>query len=101
MPSTKRPQSSAKANRAERTYTILTRLPTQVESSQHFSRKRKSEGPDEERKAEWHRQTSPFNPKGKFKTNETVDVKYAVDPPADWQAMTRYSSFICRFSFFS
>lgn len=81
MPSTKRPRSNAEENRAECPYTIRTRLPTQVESRQHFSKKRKSEGPDEERKAEWHWQTSPFNPSGKFKTNETVDVKFAVDPP--------------------
>jgi hypothetical protein len=98
MPSTKRPRSNAEENRAECPYTIRTRLPTQVESRQHFSKKRKSEGPDEERKAEWHWQNSPFNPKGKFKTNETVDVKYAVDPPAGWQAMTRYSSFVCKFT---
>jgi len=94
MPSAKRPRSNAEENRAECPYTIRTRLPTQVESRQHFSKKRKSEGPDEERKAEWHWQNSPFVPKGKFKTNETVDVKYAVDPHQGWQSMTRYSSFV-------
>ena len=95
MPSTKRPRSTADENRAECPYTVRTRLPTQQESRQHFSKKRKSEGPDEERKTEWHWQNSPFNPSGKFKTNETVDVKYAVDPHQSWQAMTRYSSFVC------
>jgi hypothetical protein len=97
MSSAKRPLSGATANRAERAYAVRTRLPTQAESSWLSVRRRGPGGRDEACKAGWYSQTSPFRPNGSFQTEETADVKYAVDPAADWSAMTRYHSFVCTY----
>lgn len=40
-------------------------------------------------------QMSPFAPTGKFKTHETMDIHYAVEPSKRWSEMTRYNSFVC------
>jgi hypothetical protein len=77
---------------------IKTRPLAQAEASQQRLGTRKPRR-DEIGTAKWFRQTCPFEPKGKFKTDERVDVNYLVNPPADWQAMTHYNSFVCRFSF--
>ncbi|KAJ6442476.1 hypothetical protein O9K51_03651 [Purpureocillium lavendulum] len=39
-------------------------------------------------------QRSPFEPKGKFSTHDTLDLAYVVEPHKRWSDMTRYSSFI-------
>ena len=37
---------------------------------------------------------SPFAPRGKFKTHQTMDVSYSVEPRKRWLDMTRYNSFV-------
>ncbi len=51
---------------------------------------------EEERKSQV--QHSPFAPTGKFKTNETLDCHYTVEPRKRWADMTRYNSFVCGWS---
>ncbi len=58
------------------------------------AKKRKSEVGDEERRKP-HIQISPFEPAGKFRTHETMDMHYLVDPRKQWMDMTRYNSFVC------
>lgn len=38
-------------------------------------------------------QISPFEPWGKFRTYDTMDLSYQVNPPDRWAEMTRYRSF--------
>ncbi|EXK77361.1 hypothetical protein FOQG_17920 [Fusarium oxysporum f. sp. raphani 54005] len=58
----------------------------------HKNKKRKYYGRDENNRAQ--SQISPFNPKGSFKTYESMDLKYTVEPEKRWRNMTRYNSFI-------
>jgi len=39
------------------------------------------------------RQISPFEPWGNFKTHDTMDLSYQVNPPESWAEMTRYGRF--------
>ncbi|KAL3952889.1 hypothetical protein ACCO45_012832 [Purpureocillium lilacinum] len=39
-------------------------------------------------------QRSPFQPKGRFLTNDTMDLAYIVEPHKRWSDMTRYNSFV-------
>ena len=41
-------------------------------------------------------QRSPFQPKGRFLTNDTMDLAYIVEPHKRWSDMTRYNSFVCK-----
>ncbi|KAH6874530.1 hypothetical protein B0T10DRAFT_204847 [Thelonectria olida] len=52
----------------------------------------KCDGLDDDRKE--FVQQSPFEPKGKFKTHQTMDVFYTVEPCKEWLDMTRYRSFV-------
>ncbi|KAG7413236.1 Chromatin remodeling protein SHL [Fusarium oxysporum f. sp. raphani] len=58
----------------------------------HKNKTRKYDGQDENNRAQ--SQISPFNPKGSFKTYESMDLKYTVEPEKRWRNMTRYNSFI-------
>jgi hypothetical protein len=58
------------------------------------AKKRKGESHDEDRRSEWQSQAWPYAPIGKMKNNDALDVKYSVSPHVDWQAMTRYNSFV-------
>ncbi|CAH0019471.1 unnamed protein product [Clonostachys rhizophaga] len=93
MPSTKRPRSAADENRAECPFSVQTRPLTAAEQHQN-AKKRKGEGHDEDRRSEWQSQAWPYAPIGKMKNNDALDVKYSVSPHVDWQAMTRYNSFV-------
>lgn len=102
MPSKKRSRPDADENRAECFYSVRQRAPTAQEMARHLDRKARREPLEEDRKAEWHWQTSPFNPTGFSKTSESMDVKYAIDTdaqlaPALWADMTRYNSFVCKY----
>jgi hypothetical protein len=105
MPSTKRSRPDADENRAECYYTVRQRAPTAQEVARHQDRKARRDQPlEDDKKAEWHWQTSPFNPTGFTKSSESMDLKYAIhtDPhmaPAQWGDMTRYNSFVCEYIF--
>ncbi|EXK77692.1 hypothetical protein FOQG_17606 [Fusarium oxysporum f. sp. raphani 54005] len=56
------------------------------------NKRRKYDGQDENNQAQ--SQISPFKPMGSFKTHESMDLKYTVEPRERWQKMSRYNSFI-------
>ncbi|EXM13058.1 hypothetical protein FOTG_18472 [Fusarium oxysporum f. sp. vasinfectum 25433] len=58
----------------------------------HKNKKRKYDGQDENNRAQ--SQISPFNPKGSFKTYESMNLKYTVEPEKRWWNMRRYNSFV-------
>ncbi|GAO15947.1 hypothetical protein UVI_02039680 [Ustilaginoidea virens] len=39
-------------------------------------------------------QMSPFEPRGKFKSNQSMNLSYAIEPRKRWLDMTRYNSFV-------
>lgn len=78
------------ANRAECPFTI--RLVDPKERELKKKRRRKDEEEDPNPKIPV--QMSPFAPTGKFKTHETMDIHFMVDPFKRWSEMTRYNSFV-------
>lgn len=72
------------------------RPPTASELARYQEKKAKREPLEEEKKAEWHWQASPFHPAGQpAKSSSSMDLKYAIDPVSQWADMTRYNSFVC------
>jgi hypothetical protein len=60
---------------------------------QKSKKRQKTSGQDDEPKI--NTQLSPFSPSGTFKTYDTMDVFYKVEPSKRWTDMTRYNSFVC------
>jgi hypothetical protein len=85
----KRTRSETDDNRAECPFSVI----LEPEAKKSASKKRKREEEIEPPKKIYN-QLSPFSPSGKFKTHETLDVSYTVEPSAKWQEMTRYNSFV-------
>jgi hypothetical protein len=104
----KRSHAVAEENRADCPFTVVMAPPPQSTSRgddyngdksngdgvPRATKKRKSEAGTEERKKP-HIQISPFEPAGKFRTHETMDMHYLVEPRKKWLDMTRYNSFVC------
>ena len=86
----KRPRPEVEENRADCPFTVT----IESEFNKKAPKRRKSgkDAPEPPRKI--YRQLSPFSPIGRFKTHETLDIDYAVEPSAKWQEMTRYNSFV-------
>ncbi|MBE3045568.1 hypothetical protein IMZ48_24080 [Candidatus Bathyarchaeota archaeon] len=86
----KRPRPEVEENRADCPFTVT----IESEFNKKAPKRRKSgkDAPEPPRKI--YRQLSPFSPIGQFKTHETLDIDYAVEPSAKWQEMTRYNSFV-------
>ena len=98
MSGRKRPRQSEAADQAAQdnkadcpfsAYVVLDK-----EKEQKNKKRRKTAGGDEEPKL----QASPFSPSGTFKTYDTMDVYYRVEPSSKWTEMTRYNSFVCTLS---
>lgn len=92
--SRKRSRSVTEENRAECPFTI--KQPYVGSSSGGSSKKsakrqKRVEG-EEEKKLLF--QQSHFAPRGKFKTCESLDCHYNVEPRKKWFDMTRYNSFV-------
>jgi len=87
--SRKRPRVETDDNRAECPFSVI----LDPETKKPNTKKRKR-GEEEEPAKKIYNQLSPFSPSGKFKTHETLDVSYTVEPSAKWQEMTRYNSFV-------
>lgn len=90
----KRPREIDDANSAECPFQI--RLIDQKEKELKKKKRRKDEDPDDAN-AKSTVQLSPFAPTGKFKTYETMDIAFAVEPSSAnkrWSDMTRYNSFV-------
>lgn len=58
------------------------------------SKKRKHDKSDEDANKKVQTQNAVFHPEGKFKTNQSLKLYYAVDPRKQWLDMTRYNSFV-------
>lgn len=93
--SRKRARSVADENRAECPFkvTIVTN-PPRIDRDRPKAKKQKRDETDDDKKVQI--QISPFEPVGKFKTHETMDLHYTVEPSAQWFDMTRYNSFVCK-----
>jgi len=88
----KRPRAETEDNRAECPFTIKVVDPK--DKDQKKKKRRRTEGGEEDDAPKINLQMSPFTPSGKFKTYETMDVYYQVDPAKKWTDMTRYNSFV-------
>ncbi|KAH7112689.1 hypothetical protein EDB81DRAFT_873605 [Dactylonectria macrodidyma] len=65
---------------------------TSREKERRNNNKRKND--DQEQESMVQIQNSPFSPTGTFKTHDTMDISYTVEPGKIWPSMTRYNSFI-------
>lgn len=94
MSARKRSRSAVEESRAECPFSVSypTQPRTELDRSKNASKKRKREEPDEANKSQL--QISPFDPTGKFKTNEKMDLHFVVEPRKRWFDMTRYNSFV-------
>lgn len=90
----KRPRDIDEASRAECPFSI--RLIDPKEREQKKKKRRRDAEESEDGAPKIPSQISPFAPTGKFKTHETMDVHYQVEPTKRWQEMTRYNSFVCK-----
>jgi hypothetical protein len=86
----KRPRREVEENRADCPFTVT----IESEFSKKPTKRRKSGKDLAEPQRKVYHQLSPFSPIGKFKSYETLDIDYAVEPSAKWQEMTRYNSFV-------
>jgi hypothetical protein len=93
--SRKRPRAEPEDNRAECPFTVKT-TDHKEKDRKKKKRPRTETGEEGEGAQRAHLQMSPFAPSGKFKTHETMDIYYRVEPPKQWTDMTRYNSFVRR-----
>ncbi|KAK3341102.1 hypothetical protein B0T25DRAFT_330612 [Lasiosphaeria hispida] len=91
----KRPrvEATSEDNRAECPFSIKLVDPKDKEQKKK-KRRRTDGGEDDEADRRVNLQMSPFAPSGKFKSHETMDIHYQVDPAKKWTDMTRYNSFV-------
>jgi hypothetical protein len=90
----KRPRAEPEDNRAECPFTIKIVDPKDKEQKKKKRRRTDNGGDEEDTAQRINLQMSPFAPCGKFKTHETMDLYYQVDPSKRWTDMTRYNSFV-------
>ncbi|RKK66696.1 hypothetical protein BFJ71_g17888, partial [Fusarium oxysporum] len=89
----KRSRSVGEENRADCPFTISYATgPSRAEQERHKNKKQKCEDQDNDKRVQL--QISPFSPTGSFKTHDTMDLHYIVEPRKQWQSMTRYNSFV-------
>jgi hypothetical protein len=97
MSNRKRSRSVGEENRAECPFSInYANNPSRAEQERHKNKKRKRDGQDDDKRVQI--QISPFSPTGSFKTHDTMDLYYTVEPGKRWQDMTRYNSFVRKYS---
>ncbi|EXK79066.1 hypothetical protein FOQG_16305 [Fusarium oxysporum f. sp. raphani 54005] len=93
MGSRKRSRSVGEEKRASCPFTISYATgPWRAEQEHPKNKKRKRDSQDDDKRVQI--QISPFSPKGSFKTHESMDLYYTVEPGKRWQDMTSYNSFI-------
>lgn len=88
----KRTRDIDEASRAECPFSI--RLVDPKDKDQKKKKRRRTEDDGEDGPSKTPVQMSPFAPSGKFRTHETMDVHYVVEPLKRWSEMTRYNSFV-------
>ncbi|KAK3310659.1 uncharacterized protein B0T15DRAFT_387593 [Chaetomium strumarium] len=91
--SRKRPRAEPEDNRAECPFSVKTVDPKDKDQKKK-KRRRTESGEEEDVTQKVPVQLSPFTPSGKFKTHETMDLYYQVEPSKKWTDMTRYNSFV-------
>ncbi|KAK3941494.1 hypothetical protein QBC46DRAFT_99875 [Diplogelasinospora grovesii] len=89
----KRPRPESEDNRAECPFSIKIVDPKEKKHKDKKRRRTEGGGGDDD-DTKFHVQLSPFAPSGKFKSHETMDLHYQVDPSKKWTEMTRYNSFV-------
>ncbi|EXL65211.1 hypothetical protein FOPG_18555 [Fusarium oxysporum f. sp. conglutinans race 2 54008] len=93
MGSRKRSRSVGEEKRDSCPFTISYATgPWRAEQEHPKNKKRKRDSQDDDKRVQI--QISPFSPKGSFKTHESMDLYYTVEPGKRWQDMTSYNSFI-------
>ncbi|KAK4157833.1 hypothetical protein C8A00DRAFT_39842 [Chaetomidium leptoderma] len=90
----KRPRAEPEDNRAECPFTIKIVDPKDKDQKKKKRRRTENGGEEEDTAQRINLQMSPFAPCGKFKTHETMDLHFQVDPAKRWTDMTRYNSFV-------
>ena len=94
----KKPRAEPEDNRAEHQFTIKIVDP---KDKKQKKKRRLTENDEEDGTTQRiNLQMSPFAPCGKFKTHETMNLYYQVDPAKKWTDMTKYNSFIRKFNRF-
>ncbi|KAK7745348.1 hypothetical protein SLS53_002844 [Cytospora paraplurivora] len=88
----KRTREIDEASRAECPFSI--RLVDPKDNKKKAIKRRRTEDEGEDGPSKNPVQMSPFAPSGKFRTHETMDVHYMVEPLKRWSEMTRYNSFV-------
>ncbi|KAG5925749.1 hypothetical protein E4U42_003989 [Claviceps africana] len=96
--SRKRSRPVSDENRADCPFTVTAVAAPSLENRHHISKKRKR-GDGENGGAAGHGrreliQVSPFEPRGRFKSNQSMNLVYTVEPQKQWLEMTRYNSFV-------
>ncbi|KAF5125916.1 Chromatin remodeling protein SHL [Metarhizium anisopliae] len=96
--SRKRSRAITDENRADCPFTISMVTAPSSEERDHIAKKRKRDADEDGAASNNHKkelvQMSPFEPRGKFKSNQSMNLAYAVEPRKRWQDMTRYNSFV-------
>ncbi|KAG6008876.1 hypothetical protein E4U21_003687 [Claviceps maximensis] len=94
----KRTRPVSDENRADCPFTVTAVAAPSFEKRDHTSTKKKREDRENRVVSSNGRtqliQESPFAPRGKFKSNQSMDLIYTVEPQKQWLDMTRYNSFV-------
>ncbi|KAK2600236.1 hypothetical protein QQS21_005032 [Conoideocrella luteorostrata] len=96
--SRKRSRAITDENRADCPFTVSMVAAPSSEERDHIPKKRKRDGEEDGAGVNNGKkelvQNSPFEPRGKFKSNQTMNLAYTVEPRKRWVDMTRYNSFV-------
>ncbi|KAG5953939.1 hypothetical protein E4U57_004994 [Claviceps arundinis] len=96
--SRKRSRPISEDNRADCPFSITIVAAHNHENRGHASKKRERDGHEHGTAAKSSKkelvQVSPFEPKGKFKSSQSMNLVYTVEPQKQWLDMTRYNSFV-------
>jgi hypothetical protein len=88
----KRTRDIDEASRAECPFSV--RLIDPKDRDQKKKKRRRNDDDADDSHSKIPVQMSPFAPSGKFKSFETMDIHYMVEPSKRWSEMTRYNSFV-------
>ncbi|KAG6042693.1 hypothetical protein E4U17_001270 [Claviceps sp. LM77 group G4] len=96
--SRKRSRPISEENRADCPFSITIVAAHNHENRGHTSKKRERDGHEHGTAAKSSKkelvQVSPFEPRGKFKSSQSMNLVYTVEPQKQWLEMTRYNSFV-------
>lgn len=100
--SRKRSRTVTDENRADCPFTVTMVTAPSSEERDHIAKKRKRDSDEDAAASGINKkelvQISPFEPRGKFKSSQSMNLAYTVEPRKRWLDMTRYNSFVCEYS---